>query len=194
MVIGKLRQKVDYSFIIIPTITALFGDTLGFYVLISVDVSILKVALGAVLILFGLFMFIFNGRISIKRSVTASIIVGFLAGFMGGLFNLTGIVLAVYYFSVLDDKLAYASSIQATMFIVKIWDIGINAIYGNYSIPGTWIYVIIAVGAVIFGGLLGLKVLKKINKDTIGKISYSYMIIMGIALVINLEQILKGLH
>ena len=194
MVIGKLRHHIDYKFIIIPTIAALLGDTLGFYVLISVDVAILKVALGAVLILVGLFMFVCNGRAIIKRSTLASIIVGFIAGFMGGLFNLSGIILAVYYFSVFDDKMAYASSIQATMFITKVWDIGLNAIYGNYTIPGTWTYVIIAVVAVIFGGLLGLKVLKKINKATIGKISYSYMIIMGVALVINLEQILKSLH
>ena len=58
---------------------------------------------------------------------------GMLSGFMGGVFNLSGITLMIYYINVIDDKLEYASSMQATMVIVSVFSIALNVAFGNYS-------------------------------------------------------------
>ena len=193
LVVGNLRKHVNFKFILLPCVCALIGTTIGFYILMNTDVSVLNLALGIVLVVMALYMFFFNGKIKMKKSIPASIIMGLLSGLMGGVFNLSGVVLVVYYFSVLDDKLEYASSLQATFIATSLWGIILNIIYGNYSMDGAWVYVLIAIAAVAVGCIIGLKVLKKINKATIGKLSYSYMIIMGIALIIDLPQLLQGI-
>lgn len=184
-VVINLWKHINWHFIIIPVIFSLIGNTIGLYILMTVNADFLSKVLGGVLVILGIYMFKFNGRIKIKKSTWAGVLFGLLSGVLGGLFNLAGVVMVVYFLSALDDKLEYASSLQANFLINSIYINIVSLFAGSFSAPGMITYSIATVAAVLVGSWFGLKLLKKINKDTIGKLSYSYMIIMGIIMAIK---------
>jgi uncharacterized protein len=183
-----LRKHIRYRFILLPTLAAVFGNTLGFYFLVSVDAGLLKRILGGVLALLGLYMLLCSGGIRMKKSTAVGLGMGFLSGLMGGLFNLGGVVLVLYYFSAIEDKLEYAASMQATLIVSALYGLVLNLGFGIFSGPGMLEYALVASAAALLGTYLGLKVLKKINKRTIGRLSHVYMTIMGSAMAIDLHK------
>lgn len=190
MMVIHLWKHINFRFIIMPICTSLLGTTLGFYLLMTVDAEILKRILGSMLVLLGIFMLITKGKLKMKKSFLAGAIMGTLSGLIGGLFNLSGVVLVIYYYSAIEDKLEYAASLQATFVVGAIYGTILNAAYGNFSADGVPELVAITIIAVILGCYAGLKVLKKISKQTIGHISYIYMIIMGIMMALNIQGML----
>jgi uncharacterized membrane protein YfcA len=180
----NLRKHINYRFIIIPIMLSLVGNTLGFYLLMTTNAELLKRILGGILVLVGAFMFLTKGNLKMKRSIAASIFMGFLSGLMGGMFNLAGVILVIYYYSAIEDKLEYAASLQATFVVSAVYGIILNIAYGNFARPDMFNLTLITIVAVMVGCYFGLKVLKRIKKETIGKLSYSYMIVMGLMMAI----------
>lgn len=179
----NLWKHINFHFIIVPTLLSIIGNTLGFYLLMTTQVDLLKRSLGGLLVMIGLMMTLTRGNIKMKKSLAASICMGFLSGLMGGLFNLAGVVLMIYYFSAIEDKLEYAASLQATFVVTAVYGIALNVVFGNFTKPGMMALSLITVVSVLAGCYFGLQVLKKINKQTIGNLSYAYMIIMGSVMV-----------
>jgi uncharacterized membrane protein YfcA len=161
--------------------------TLGFYLLMTIESDNLKRILGVVLVIIGIFMFFTKGRLRMKKNTLTGVGMGFLSGVAGGMFNLSGTVLVIYYYSAIDDKLEYAATLQATFLITAVYGIIQHLVSGNFSQPGVPILALITVAAVLIGCHLGLKILKKVNKELLGKLSYSYMIIMGILMAIQIN-------
>ncbi|RJP55377.1 MAG: sulfite exporter TauE/SafE family protein [Anaerolineaceae bacterium] len=191
MMVMDLWKHINFRFIIVPVCFSLLGNSLGFYLLMTVDSEILKRILGGVLVITGVFMFLTKGKLKMKKTIAAGIGMGLLSGLAGGMFNLSGVVLVIYYYSVIEDKLEYAASLQATFVVTAVYGIILNMFYGNFSAPGVPGLAVITIVAVIIGCYLGLKVLRKINKQMIGNLSYIYMIIMGIVMAINIKDLIS---
>ncbi len=182
----KLRKHVNLRFIILPTTFLLIGNTIGFYLLMNLQTGILKVILGFVLIGLGLFNIIFKKAFNITKSIFSDIFFGFFAGIIGGLFNLAGTVLVIYFFPAIEYKLEYAASMQAAFAITAAYGVSLHVANGNFSNPNVVFLTGISIIAVLIGLFLGLKVLQKISKEMIGVVSYAYMVVMGFLMVFRI--------
>ena len=67
-----------------------------------------------------------------------------------------------------------------------------NIIFGDFSTTDVLGYTFATIVAVIIGSLIGLKVLHKINKQTLGRLSYVYMILMGLIMAINIPGLINS--
>lgn len=179
----QLRKYVDLRFIVLPTICMLIGNTIGFFLLINLETTVLKNILGYFLVGLGIVSLILKNGFPIKKSKGADILFGFLAGITGGLFNLSGVVLVLYYYSALDNKLEYSSSMQASFTITATYGALLHGMNGNFSDSNLISLIGISILAVLIGTFLGMKVLMRISKDLIGKLSYVYMILMGLLMI-----------
>ncbi|WHH56838.1 sulfite exporter TauE/SafE family protein [Petroclostridium sp. X23] len=185
MMVVSLWKHINWRFIVRPTIFTMVGNTVGFYLLIIISAGILSKIMGGVLIVFAIYLLKYYEKIIIKKSKKADVCIGLLAGVLNGMFNLGGIVLVTYFLVAIDDKLEYASSLQANFVINALFINILGLIAGDFSSPGMIAFSVAVVIAVVVGSWFGLKVLKKINKELIGKLSYSYMLIMGVIMLIK---------
>lgn len=147
------------------------------------EVDLLKVILGSVLIVLSVYFYWFKNSIQVKASTRNGIIAGFISGILGGMFNIGGPPLVIYYFCALKDKLEYNASLQATFNLSAIYTIALHILYGNINTT-VLKYTAVGVIAVSVGCSIGLWIFKKIEKETISKAIYSFMAIMGIMMII----------
>lgn len=180
----QLRKHINYKFIIMPLLMAIVGRTIGVYLLMHLETLFLEKFLGGLLIILSIYMFFFQKKIRIKPSAAKGAALGLTSGLLGGLYNLAGPPLVLYYFPALKDKLVYAASLQATFVITSIFGVAQHFYYGNIT-SAVIKMASINIAAVIIGGSLGVLVLKKIKKETIGKVVYSYMALMGLFILIR---------
>lgn len=183
----KLRDHINFRFIILPTTFLIIGNTFGFYLLMNLETDILKVILGIVLVVLGSFNLIFKKKYQIRKSIPADIFFGFLAGVIGGMFNLAGIVLVIYFYSAIEDKLEYAATMQAAFAITATYGAFLHLVNGNFSDPNVILLTGVSIVAVLIGCFLGLKVLQRISKEMIGVVSYTYMVVMGVLMVFRIS-------
>ena len=104
-VVIRLRKHINYKLIIPTTLAALVGRNIGVYGLMSLKVETLKIVLGFVLLLLSYYFYHFNSKIRIEGSRRNGIMLGLLSGIIGGLFNIGGPPLVIYYFNAMEDKL-----------------------------------------------------------------------------------------
>ena len=192
IMVFNLRKHINYKFILVPSAFSLVGNSLGFYLLMTVNADILKRVLGGMLVLIGIYMFFFCGKFKIKKSFIAGMCIGFISGIVGGMFNLGGVVLVIYYYSAIEDKLEYSASLQGTFVFTAIYGVLLSIIFGDFSTTDVLGYTFATIVAVIIGSLIGLKVLHKINKQTLGRLSYVYMILMGLIMAINIPGLINS--
>lgn len=180
----QLRKYINYNFIIVPLLFAILGRTLGVYLLMNIEASFLEKLLGGLLIVLSIYMYILKNKIKVQPSIGKGAVLGFSSGLLGGMYNLGGPPIVLYYFSALKDKMVYAASLQATFLITTLYGVGQHLYYGNIT-PMIIKVSIINIVAVIVGCKLGVSVLKKMSRETMGKLLYLYMAIMGLFIVIK---------
>jgi len=138
--------------------------------------------LGILLIIISLYL-IFNDSFQIKPSKFNGISSGLISGIFGGLFNISGPPLVLYYFSSIKEKKECHSTIQATFFLLLSFTISIHLFNSNITKE---ILKMASVGsvAVILGTIIGLKIFNRLDRELLRKILSIVMIIMGFILII----------
>lgn len=180
----SLRRNINFR-ILLPVLAAAFaGRYIGVYALMNLNDTVLRMILGCVLILLALYFTFKGNQIPIKPHIANGMTAGFISGIMGGMFNTSGPPLVIYYFSVIKDKLMYSATLQATFFFSALFSVVLHISYGNMN----WTVLKFAgIGAlaVAMGSMLGLHILKKLNREVLSKMIYSFLAVMGIMMLIN---------
>jgi uncharacterized membrane protein YfcA len=152
MVIHKTRGQGSLQMILPMFAASAVGILPGVYVLKIVDGSLLKLAVGVIVILMSVAM-AFNFSVTIRRERLASIIAGGIGGFMGGATSMSGPVVAMFLMNQKQDKAAFRANLVRFFCLGNITTLGImyfmgtvdTAIFGlaGYIIPGvlvgTWL-------------------------------------------------------
>lgn len=180
----KLRKHVKIKILVIPLITSIIGRTLGVYIMVNINLYILRITLGILLILLSIWLFYFSRKVKIKASLASGSTAGLISGVVGGMCNISGPPLAIYYYAALENKKEYNATIQATFAISGIYTIILHFLYGNityevirYSITGF-------IG-VLLGTSFGLVIFNKINRDILGKAICLFVFVMGFVMLIS---------
>lgn len=179
----KLRKHINFKMLIFPTISSLITGTLGVFLLVSTGEAILRRALGAVLFLMSIYLFLFSERIKIKPTPAKGLLAGAISGILNGLFNVGGPPMVVYFLSSTDDKLEYNATIQFYFTLSAISVLGMHLAMGNFSLDIAKLSLASACGLVL-GVFAGMYLFKKFSINTIKKTVYQSMAVFGLMLLI----------
>ncbi|MBE6313276.1 MAG: sulfite exporter TauE/SafE family protein [Bacteroidales bacterium] len=142
--------------------------------------SYLKMLLGVVLILLGVYFLFVSPRIKARPTHTLQVSMGALSGVMGGLFGMHGPPAVIYFLaSEQDEKNRYMAICQAYFLLTNIIMTFFRA-QNNFLTTFVWESMLYACVGVVLGSMLGKWVFDKIPVETLRKIIYAYMIFSGV--------------
>lgn len=180
----SLRKYVKIKLIYVPALSFFIFSNLGVYLLMNFKEGALAITFGFILILFAVIKMFKKEETIIKPSKKNAIIAGSIGGLLGGMFNIGGPPLAIYYLSALEDVKEYNSTIQLTFIIVGIYNIFLHSFYGNINYQ-IFKYSLSGIIAILIGSTIALKILKKINKEKLNYWIYIFIMFVGFILIIK---------
>lgn len=180
----KLRHHINVKLMLIPFCSSMVGSTLGVHLLFQQEDMMLRSILGFALIVLSLYFIFYSDRIRIRPTTTNSIIFGFISGLCGGLFNIGGPAMVIYYLAASKDKMEYNGTLQANFALVTAYTFFMHLFYGNVTLP-VLKYSFISILAVCVGSWLGLRFFYKIPQKQLKKVIYLFMIVMGMILIVK---------
>lgn len=180
----RFRRDILVKLMIIPILAGFVGRALGFKILMSYNDNTLKLILGLLLITFSIVFMFFNKKIEIKATPVNGIVAGLISGISGGICNISGPPLVIYYLNVIKSKEEYTATANSTYFITNIFSLMLHISSGNinYSILNI---VFIGLIPVVLGQIVGVKIFRRVNKEMLNKLVYILMIIIGVFLIIT---------
>jgi uncharacterized protein len=187
----RLRKYINLSLIIPPIAASLMSSAAGMFFLSVVSPLWLKGILGALLIFLSIYLFFFKMRFSIKGTARNGIIAGLVSGLLGGMYNIDGPPLVLYFMGATErkeggqsSKNEYVGSLQSAFTVIAVYRIIIHLSVGNMVIDHLKI-ILPGIPVVLAGSVLGLRFLKKIDKQLLSRIVYLFMMLSGIILLIE---------
>lgn len=180
----KFRRHINFKLMIIPFFSSIIGSTLGVSLLMAWDDVHLQKILGIALILLALYFIFYSEKIHIRPTITNSIIFGFISGFSGGLFNVGGPAMVVYYLTASKDKMEYNATLQANFALNIVYTFILHLYYGNVTIEALR-YSALSITGLLIGTFIGLKIFDKLPQDQFKKVIYTFIMIMGIFLTVK---------
>ncbi len=181
---AKLIRHVNWAITWPPALGMLVGKLLGVVLLMNISGGTFKRALGIFLIAMSLYFFFLQDRIHIKPTPAKGLVLGLLAGIVGGLYNISGPFAAVYFFPACKDKNEYSACMNVSFVPAGIAGCVIHGLYGNIqrTVMGP---MAAAMLATVLGSLLGLRSFEKLNRRTVALLLYGYTAMMGAFLTLT---------
>ncbi|RSL33053.1 sulfite exporter TauE/SafE family protein [Salibacterium salarium] len=181
----KVYKHIDVKKLIYLLSAAVIGRIVAFFVLHHFgEMDILKKVLGFVLI--GMVIYIlFQKRIESREkseNVVLPLSLGFLGGFIGGVFVVGGPFFVFYYLMACKDKYSYNANLQATFIVAGIFTMAMHGFSGDLH-REFFIYFVIGVISVIVGSRLGMKWFEYLSQERIRKIASVIVALAGLNLI-----------
>lgn len=182
----KIRKHINYKAAWPAVIGLIIGKALGIVILMHFSGDGLKRGLGCVLIAFVAFFILQKkGKCGqIKASPWKGLALGVLAGILGGMYNLAGPFMLIYFLAACPDKYEYSASMNFAFTPAALIGSVMHGFYGNIT-PLVATLSAFNTVTIVLGILTGLLIFKKINRELIEKCLYTLMIVMGFALIIG---------
>ena len=179
----RMRKYINVRVSLPPMIGMIIARILGIVTLMHMDAKTADMVLGMILLVFSLYFWRFSGKVRIQATPWKGFVLGLLAGYLGGMFGLTGPFAAVYFYSTLTDTREYAACMNFTFVPSAIVGLIIHLCYGNIPAAVIPTYLLSSV-AVVAGMPIGLRYLNRLNHEQLAKAIYLFMAVMGIAILI----------
>ncbi|MHB1393326.1 MAG: sulfite exporter TauE/SafE family protein [Clostridia bacterium] len=180
----KLHTHINYKLLITPLIFSLTGGYLGLIALNTSNDEWLKKCFGVTLVILSLYLYKYSQKIRVPANRVSAVIAGITAGILGGLFNITGPPMVLYYMAATDNKEEYNATLQAFFAINLIFKIFISYFLGTITPEIVSLIPIVLIGSA-FGTLIGIKVFNHLNSDTVKKYVYLFMAVIGFWYIIQ---------
>jgi hypothetical protein len=180
----KLRREVSLRLAMAPLLASIVFTPFGVYILTVADEVILRVALGALIVLLSLFLLL-NGseRFKIASTPRNGMIAGATSGVMNGMFNIGGPPLVVYFMRTARDKLSYKAALDFVFLTGALIRLFAVVLYGSVR-PDTLPFVMISLIAGGLGTLVGFNFFARIDRAMLSRAIYALLITAGISLII----------
>jgi|GEM_PF-1029973 len=176
----SLKSHINWRKIWIPTMFMVIGKILGTFLLMNMVAQVLESILGLILIFYSLNALLFRKSLGIKGTKLQGGLLGFLGGIMGGLYNMSGPAIAVYYMAVCkDDIKEYSACINCSFVPSTIVGMGMHLWYGNYTLPVIQMGLFSMLG-VLIGVSAGIHFFQKADVTKVKRITYIFIGSMGV--------------
>lgn len=174
----RLHKHIKWRMVIFPAIGAFIGTFIGVHLMININPRLMNLILGLFLWALAIYMIFISKRIHLKQGVPTELSMGFIGGFMGGMFAVGGPPMVAYYDSVIDEPLTYQATIQTYFMLTTLSNIFNNFLCGNVTAKLITPLCITLISCLL-GTLVGIKILHKVSMQVIRKLAYAVMICAG---------------
>lgn len=181
LVIHKTKGQGNRETVLTMFAASVVGILPGVYVLKIADASLLKVAVGVIVVLMSIAM-AFKFSVTIKRERLASVLAGGIGGFMGGATSMSGPVVAMFLMNQQQDKVTFRANlvrffclnnivVLATMYVMGVMDTSVLELAG-YIVPGA-----------LVGTWLGEKAFNRVSAITFRRLIIAVLIVCGLTTI-----------
>lgn len=166
-------------------IPGIFGVPVGIASLSYLDAGILKLVIGVISIVYGLFFLAQSSLPRVTRSMPiADALIGFISGVFGGAASLSGAVMMMWN-AVRDwEKAEIRAVLQPFNFIVLSLGATMMAFNGAYDTQ-TLSYLLVAVPVALLSAQAGIALFKRMPSDAFRRLLIIMMLISGCVLVLR---------
>ena len=177
----KLRKNLEWKKIILPLVPFLIISLL---IQPGANLKLLGILFGVFQILLGIYFLWIAPSVKPNRNPVIGVICGGLSGVTGTLFGVAGPFLSVYMVAVSADMLSFTANMQ---FIFVISNLVIllgkirQGLYTVSCLPST----VAGAAGILIGGMIGVRLVKKMDTAKLKKIVYYFLLPSGIATILQ---------
>lgn len=180
----KQFKYINFRLLIIPVISALPTTYLGIEIAYMVDAILMKKILGVALVVIVLISMLKNNdKAKFKNGIIGMIAIGSISGLFGGLTNIYGPPMAMYFSKVAKDKNEYNGTIQAFFLVMTIFKTIINMSNTRITMEIVKLLPILIIATAI-GLFFGFRLLRKMKMEAVRKMVNIVIAFMGMYLII----------
>ncbi|WP_227938186.1 sulfite exporter TauE/SafE family protein [Alkalihalobacillus deserti] len=185
-IILKVYKYIELKALFVIIGSALIGRIISFVVLITYgELEALKQFLGFFLLGMVIYLFLNKkknpSKIAMKPLIPITL--GFLGGFIGGVFAVGGPFFVFYFLMLYEEKHKYNANLQVTVVITSSFTLLLHGVNGDFS-STFYLYFLIGVVGVFIGTMLGLKWFEKLPSNLIKKFAMVMVTIAAINLIL----------
>lgn len=175
----KYRHSIQWRTmlpLLIPTLVlGVFFTSVSF----SIDARLLRLGLGALLLLLSLYFLRYASTITIRPTAANGVAMGVVSGVSNGLFGIGGPPAALYLLPAVGQKTAYLATIQAYFTLCNVTNLTMRVAKGALEITHT-VDILIGWAAVAVGTALGLVAFKRLKLLGLKRIVYAFIGLNGV--------------
>jgi uncharacterized membrane protein YfcA len=184
--LGRLGVRAATVRRLAPLIaTGALGTVVGTRLLVVLPSRAVMLLLGAFVLLFvGLNTTRWSPRVPVRWEGWLSPVVGMLAGMVGGITNVPGTPLAMYYYALGMDKREFVRSVAVSFLAYKVVQLGAVAWYGFL----TWRLLALSAGLTVValaGFAIGLAVQDRLEQRAFNRAVLAFLAALGLWLAIR---------
>lgn len=172
-------KHINFKLFIIPALFSIITTYIGTELVYIGSEEILIKVLGITFILLTLASITVFKKIKISKGIGGMFVAGSVSGLIGGLTNLSGPPMVIYYLQVTTDKNEYNGTIQAFFLVSTIFKTFLNVSNGLITSQILYMTPMLLAGTAI-GSYFGIKLFKNMNMKTIKTLVNTLMIIVGL--------------
>ena len=174
----QYRKWIQPKLIAIPMASYLSCNFLGVQLARMSDVGKLKSVFGVFLIIMALYFIFFDKKIKVSGRPVSALVCGGLAGFLAGMFGIGGPPMAIYMLAVTNDKNTYIANIQSVFVTGCISATLVRFSAGIFTVDMIPLAIPGVIGVWV-GKQIGVRILDRINIETVRKCVYDFLIFSG---------------
>ncbi|NLY98507.1 MAG: sulfite exporter TauE/SafE family protein [Clostridiaceae bacterium] len=180
----KLRKDIDMKIVMIPLVASMAGRVLGMQFLMGSEGEYIKIFLGFSFVVLAIYFAFYKNRVQIQYTVKNGLIFGFISGVFGGMFNISGPPIVLYFMAGNLSKERYMANLQLYFMLATLFSVMLHILYGNV-VWSTVAFSGVGYIGVLIGSIIGLKVFHKMNVNVFNKAVYIFLAVSGIYTIIT---------
>ena len=163
-------------------LTSVIGVPVGVWGLRQVDEAIILPLLGVVVTGYALYA-LFGPRLpDLKRPIWADML-GFLAGMLGGAYNMPGPPVIIYGTSRRWSPAEFKSNLQGFFILNSVLVVLTHVCVGNFT-PDVLRGFVVAIPAVVLGALSGFALDRRVTPDRFHRLVLVVLVVLGVSLIL----------
>ena len=177
----RYRARVRVGAIAAPAVLYVAASSVSILVARGADQGLMKLALGAFLVLLACYLLFFQDGRPRRIEGVAALACIVVSGVCDGLFGIGGPLMVLYYLARTDDVEEYLGTIQGFFCVTLVCATAFRAVSGVLA-PGLACPVALCVVGVLAGAALGARVVDRLDTDLVSRVTY---LVIGLAGAVN---------
>ena len=180
----QYRHGIRLKTVAVPALASLVTSVIGIQVFQLADELLLKKGLAVFLLaMVAASLLLQRSKIVLRANWLLGLVMGALAGFASGLFNVLGPILAIYYMVTAQSSEEYRGSLNLTFVIISLW---INLFYQvqtGYT-PAEWVYGLVGTVSSVIGLIISKGWAGKMDKNKVAWMMYAIIGSMAVCMLL----------
>ncbi|WP_385941756.1 sulfite exporter TauE/SafE family protein [Thalassorhabdus alkalitolerans] len=184
-IVRKMYQYIELKGLLLIILPAMAGRVFSFFILTAYgDMDVLKQVLGFFLI--GMVIYLLlkkKASPSAEMKLVTPLVLGFLGGFIGGIFAVGGPFFVFYFLMLYQDKYKYNANLQVTVVITSLFTLLLHGLNGDFDVS-LFGYILAGILGVFLGTALGLKWFENLPAAFIKNLAMIMVLLAAINLIL----------